>query len=254
MDRKIKSIIKLLQSLDWIVYIVQVGSSIREKNPKDIDLLVGVVSSSEDTYHHLWKVLEENGIDNIERSDDALRFTFERSVFDIALYTHKKVYDIVTGVVTGTLLEGRLAHWATKAWLPEGFCADLRKGKIIQDKSGVLRSLIKSIRGYPRVFKEKILERCSLEIENKLDQLSRLDPKSIESVLIRSDIIAALIRYAFAYEEIYLRSYKRLNESAKGLGAHGREIFSFATQINNTDIYSINQKIKKLLANETIIK
>ncbi len=254
MDRKIKSVIEVLESMDWVVYIVQVGSSTFEKNPKDIDLLVGAVSSSEETYQLLWKALKENGMNNIERSDDALRFTFEGSVFDIAIYAHKKVYDIVTGVVTGTLLEGRLAHWATKAWLPEGFCADLRKGKILQDKSGILKSLIKSIRSYPKIFREKILEMCSLEINSKLDDLCKVAPKSIESTLIRSDIIAALIRYAFAYDEIYLRSYKKLDENAKELGVRGRKIFSLTTQLNNTNIYSIHQKIKKLLANEKKIK
>lgn len=254
MDRKVKTVIEMLGNLDFIVYIVQVGSSIHEKNPKDIDLLVGVLSSSEDTYQSVCEVLRRNGIDGIERSDDALRFNFEESVFDVALYSHKNVYDIVTGVVTGTLLEGRLAHWATKAWLPEGFCADLRKGKILQDKSGILKSLIESIRSYPKIFREKILERCSLEINSKIDELGKSTPKSIERTLIRSDIIAALIRYAFAYDEVYLRSYKKLDENAKELRENGRKIFSLATQINKTDIYSIHQKIKKLLANEKKIK
>lgn len=248
MDRKVKTMIEMLEHLDFIVYIVQVGSSIREKNPKDIDLLVGVLSSTEDTYQTVCKVLKRNGIDGIERSDDALRFNFEESVFDVALYAHKNVYDIVTGVVTGTLLEGRLTHWATKAWLPEGFCADLRNGRVLQDKSGVLKSLIRSIRSYPKVFREKILERCSLEIESRLNELGKFPPKSIESTLIRSDLIAALIRYAFAYDKIYLRSYKKLDENAKELGQRGRKIFSLATQVNNTDIYSIHQQIQKIIS------
>lgn len=248
MDRKIESLIKMFKHLDFVIYIIQMGSSIREKNPKDIDLLVGVSSLSESTYIDLKRVLEIRGIeDHIERSDDALRFTFMGTLFDVALYDHKEVYSIVTGVVNGTLLEGKLTYWATKAWLPEGFCADLSKGRIFYDKSGTIKSLIKSVRSYPKAFKKNILERCSLEINGKFEELGKVTPESIESTLIRSDIVAALIRYAFAYDEVYLRSYKKLDEYAKELKSRGRKIFSLAKQINNTDIYSIHQKIQKTI-------
>ena len=246
MGRKINGIVKILEPLHWVVYVLQVGSSLREENPKDIDLLIGTVHSEKGIpYDELQTSLELSGIRSIERSDDALRFTFEENVFDVALYTHEHVYAIVTGVMTGTLLEGRLAHWATRAWLPEGFCADLKHGKVLLDKSGILKSLIKSLQVYPLVFKERILKRCALEIESKLIELRRVDNGSIDSILIRADISAALIRYAFAYDEVFLRSYKKLNERAAVLGNSARKIFSLAEQIQNADIYSIEQKIKK---------
>ena len=84
-----------------------------------------------------------------------------------------------------------------------------------------------------------------MEIDSKLTELRRVDAISIDSILIRSDIIAALVRYAFAYDEVYLRSYKKLTEKAEELGTVARKIFSLATQIQNTDIYSIEQQIKK---------
>ncbi len=252
MDRKVKAVTDLLRSLDWVVYVLQVGSSLGEENPKDIDILVGMVFlEKENHYAKIQSLLESaNGIQNIKVSDDALRFMFQESVFDIALYAHEKVYSIVTGVVTGTVLEGRLAHWATRAWLPEGFCADLRLGKILYDKSGTLKSLIKSLQVYPQIFKEKVMERCSLEIESKFIELHRIDVKSLDSFLIRADIAAAIVRYAFACDSIYLSSYKKLNKKAEELSLLGKELFSLAEQIKTTNFFSVERKINQLIKNK----
>lgn len=96
---------------------------------------------------------------------------------------------------------------------------------------------------------KSIVELCTDEIRQKLSTLEKLhENATIERELCLSDIIASMVRLAFARSRRYFRGFQSLTQQAKLLGSSNLLIYELALKLSKRErMVDVVSEIKRLL-------
>lgn len=150
-------------------------------------------------------------------------------LFNVAIANKEKFLSLFKAQQIDGGYTERSAFWVTKSWIPEAFIADIANSNILYEKNNLYSNISDSAKIYPDRLKNMIMHRCQQEILHKIGPMCSSEIDNLDAYLIRSDIVSALIRYAFAYDKIYFRGFHKIDKQSKKLGSFAQNILLVAS-------------------------
>jgi len=216
-----------------------------------IDLLVGFDDGSIERYSNTIKALLENRwpTGNFFVCDDSVRFDLPMGSGGVAVCDSVLLVRQVEEWVEGRNLGGQHRPWATGYWLPEALCGDLATAEILYDVTDISVRLRELLVPYPSSLSKSIVELCADEIRQKLSTLEKLhENATIERELCLSDMMASMVRLAFARSRRYFRGFRSLEQQAKLLRSSDLLIYELALELSKRKrVEDVVSKIKRLI-------
>jgi hypothetical protein len=183
--------------------------------------------------------------------DDSVRFDLSTCTGGIAICDSSLLVKQIQWWVEGKNLNGQHRPWATGYWLPEALCGDLSTAKILYDTQGISTQIGNLIIPYPQSLSCSIANLCVSEIKHKTQILKKLlkNENVIEFNLCTSDLVASMVRLAFARSHIYFRGYKSLENQVESLHPLDMLIYELALKLlkGGWDKSGLTEEIQALL-------
>lgn len=216
-----------------------------------IDLLAGCDDGSIERYSNHIKALLENRwpTGNFFVCDDSVRFDLPMGSGGVAVCDSALLVRQVEEWIEGRNLGGQHRPWATGYWLPEALCGDLATAETLYDVTDISVRLRELLVPYPTSLSKSIVELCADEIRQKLSTLEELhENATIEQELCLSDIMASMVRLAFARSRRYFRGFRLLEQQAKLLRSSDLFIYELALELSKRKrVKNVVSKIKRLI-------
>lgn len=233
MNKIITNLSCALQELPGVEFLLLVGRK-RNCSKKKIDLLMGCDEGRIEKYSPLiessLRAQWPNG--NFFVCDDSVRFELSTGMGGVAVCDTTLLVQIQDWI-KGRNLNGQHRSWATGYWLPEALCGDLATAKTLYDKKGIGDQLKKILVPYPDSLSKHIVDLCIEEIKQKLSTLEKLHENAIiERELCLSDVVASMIRLAFAHDKKYFRGFRSIEQQTKSLSPSNLLIYKLALQLS----------------------
>jgi len=239
----------VLRELQGMKMLLHVGLK-RNSAKGKIDLLAGCDDGGIEKYYPLIKALLEDRwpTGNFFVCDDSVRFDLPTGSGGVAVCDSALLVRQVEGWTLGRNLGGQHRPWATGYWLPEALCGDLATAKTLYDVTDISVQLRELLVPYPVSLSESIAELCIDEIRQKLSMLEKLhENATIERELCLSDIIASVVRLAFARSRKYLRGFRSLEQQAKLLRSSDQALYGLALKLSKREmVLDVVSEIKRL--------
>lgn len=227
---------KILKFIDNFS-LAQVGSSIKNDNFYDIDLLFVV----DDKVNGLFRLSECFADYNISISDDAFKIlNLYQHEISVAVYSFIEIEQIVYNYITGKKVVCEHRSWAIGYWICEGFIYDLQNCKILYDSNDRLETIKRNLMGKSLYGEKKILLDCLEEIEIK-QQLLLKQQNIIQNCLLKNDIVLAMIRSCYVLCDYHLKSFKNMSKIVENLPSKYKNIITEYIG-NGDDIFLQNIK------------
>lgn len=171
-------------------------------------------------------------------SDDSVRYLLPGSnCISVAIYSALELEQRLRAYASGNHLDGQRRPWAVSYWLPEALCGDLTAGKLLFDRLGFGHAVSSLFNSYPEAMALSIEHISIAEVELRLNFLCSDEDETIEANLAKADVVASLVRLAFAKSRVYLRGFRRLEEQSKNLTLRGRAVYELAQHLAVTRMY-----------------
>ena len=240
----------VLRKMRGMKMLLHVGLK-RNSAKGKIDLLAGCDEGSIEKYSHLIKALLKDRwpTGNFFVCDDSVRFDLPMGSGGVAVCDSALLVRQVEEWIEGRNLGGQHRPWATGYWLPEALCGDLATAKTLCDVTDISVRLRELLVPYPVSLSKSIVELCADEIRQKLSTLEKLhENATIERELCFSDIMASMVRLAFARSRRYFRGFRSLEQQAKLLGSSNLLIYELALKLSKRErVVDVVSEIKRLL-------
>ena len=240
----------VLSELHSMKMLLHVGLK-RNSAKGKIDLLAGCDEGSIEKYSHLIKALLKDRwpTGSFFVCDDSVRFDLPMGSGGVAVCDSALLVRQVEEWIEGRNLGGQHRPWATGYWLPEALCGDLATAKTLYDVTDISVRLRELLAPYPVSLSKSIVELCTDEIRQKLSTLEKLHENAIiERELCLSDIMASMVRLAFARSRRYFRGFRSLEQQAKLLGSSNLLIYELALKLSKRGrVVDVVSEIKRLL-------
>ncbi len=246
-----------IPNLSWLVQ-VGIGPGKPERSA-DFDYLAGCLGSVTVATSLLvvCDYLSALSATSVRVSDDAVCCILDGATLTVALCDpHQHVIQIKE-YCEGRDVLGQRRPWAVGYWIPEALCADWAFCRVCYDPTGVATDLARALVMYPQKLSEGITDLCLQEIQVKTTALLERNP-SIERELYKADVVAALIRLAFAKEFKYLRGFKDLESQSQNLSPKGANIYSgaltlaaFSSVIDPKFVQSLTAEVARAQIDDT---
>ncbi len=236
----------VLRGLPGIQLLLQVG--LQRDNEKDkVDLLAGCARGSIEGYaspvQSLLKDRWPNGTSFV--CDDSVRFDLPIGTGGIALCDSSVLVSQVKEWSAGKNISGQHRPWATAYWVPEALCGDIATAEILYDPDSTSALLKELVAAYPVPLSKAITDLCVDELRQKMQTSERLldGDGLVELELCISDVVAALVRLAFARSRVYFRGFRSLEQQARLLKPADLALYHLAIKLSG------RKKVKNLLKN-----
>ncbi len=224
-----------LRDLHGLEILLRVGLK-RNSATNKIDLLAGC--NGGDIYKYASPVgallKEQWPAGNFFVCDDSVRFDLLTSTGGIAICDSTLLVQQIEEWIEGKNLGGQHCHWTTGYWLPEALCGDLATAEILHDAKNISVRIMELLVPYPQSLSRSIVDLCVDEIKQKIQTLRRLLEKDnpIELGLCISDLIASMVRLAFARSSRYFRGFRSLDEQSKLLRSSDLTMYELALELS----------------------
>lgn len=230
--------------------LLRVG--LRRNSSKDkVDLLAGCDEGRIETYLQLIEsLLKERWPDGkFFVCDDSVRFNLPAGTGGVAICDASLLVRQVEGWIEGKNLGGQHRPWATGYWLPEAFCGDLATAETLYDTRRTSARLRELLIPYPVSLSKNIIGLCTEEIRQKFSTLAKLHVNSvIERELCLSEVIASMVRLAFARSRIYFRGFRSIEQQSKLLRSSDLLIYKLALKLSRREkVKDAVSEIERLL-------
>lgn len=240
----------VLRELQGMKVLLHVGLK-RNSAKGKIDLLAGCDDGSIEKYSSLINALLEDRwtTGNFFVCDDSVRFDLPTGSGGVAVCDSALLVRQVEGWIEGRNLGGQHRPWATGYWLPEALCGDLATAETLYDVTDISVRLRELLVPYPVSLSESIVRLCTDEIKQKLSTLEKLhENATLERELCLSDVMASMVRLAFARSRRYFRGFRSLEQQANLLGSSDLLIYKLALKLSKRErVADVVSKIKRLL-------
>lgn len=245
LERKLTGIPKLL-------WLMEVGIG-RGKlcHPAHLDYLAACASTNTDLrLKETYSYLETMQAESVSISDDAVRCIFQSTTLTVAVCDSESLRCRLNDYRMGCDIAGEHRPWANGYWVPEALCADLAFCRICHDPLGEASDLARSLSVYPYPLSESITSLCRQEINAKIPALLRTG-RPVEQALVKADVVASLIRFAFAADHQYLRGFQHLDLQAEQLSSRAASIYQMSTSLASSGV-PIQQGLYQTIYNEVV--
>jgi hypothetical protein len=223
----------------------------RNSAKEKIDLLAGCDDGSIKKYFPLIKALLENRwpTGNFFVCDDSVCFDLPAGSGGVAVCDSALLVRQVEEWIKGRNLGGQHRPWATGYWLPEALCGDLATAKTLYDITKVGVQLREMLIPYPVSLSKSIVDLCTDEIRQKLSTLEKLhEDATLERELCLSDVMASMVRLAFARSQRYFRGFRSLEQQAKLLRSSDLLIYELALELSKRKrVKNLMSEIERLI-------
>lgn len=243
LERKLTGIPKLL-------WLMEVGIG-RGKlcHPARLDYLAACASTNTDfRLKETHGYLETMQAESVSISDDAVCCIFQSATITVALCDPESLRRRLNGYRMGCDIAGEHRPWANGYWVPEALCADLAFCRICHDPLGEASDLARSFSAYPYPLRKAIVALCRQEINAKIPALLKTG-HPVEKALVKADVVASLIRLAFAADHQYLRGFQHLDLQAEQLSSRAADIYQVSTSLASSEV-PIQQELYQTICNE----
>lgn len=240
----------ILSELHGMKMLLHVGLK-RNSAKGKIDLLAGCDEGSIEKYFRLIMALLKDRwpTGNFFVCDDSVRFDLPMGSGGVAVCDSALLVRQVEEWIEGRNLGGQHRPWATGYWLPEALCGDLATAKTLYDVTDISVRLRELLVPYPVSLSESIVRLCTDEVKQKLSTLEKLhENATIERELCLSDVMASMVRLAFARSRRYFRGFRSFEQQAKLLGSSDLLIYELALKLSKRErVVDVVSEIKRLL-------
>lgn len=247
MENILVTIKEILSSYHYISSLAQVGSSLKDANYNDLDLIFVV----DNRFEGLRFLINKFSKYNIVINDDALKIKgFFSKEISIAIYTYSNINELVRNFIKGEKIICEHRTWTLGYWIGEGFINDLKKCRILYDSDNRLKQIKEKLTKQLFYSEQKILKDCKEEIEIKSSKLYKNKEKALTYSLLKNDIILAMIRSSYILSGQSLSGFKNIEKMVNNLPEGYRNIINNYIKNENERcileiIDAINNKIRR---------
>lgn len=167
--------------------LVQVGSSLVERNAKDIDYILIGNQEKKEIINYLNTILESALVSEL---DDSFRFELDGKIINIAVFNENDFDYRIHRIMTCELY-GELREWVIGYWLPEAFMKDVIDGYIVFD-NGYFKNKQQELIENQESIIFALTKRVKLEIECCIGELNT---GVIPSIITYSKLLLSLLRF-----------------------------------------------------------
>lgn len=210
---QIQKLSNILKNDTNILGICLVGSSVKNEEYCDIDLLV-IGKNNDKIVKNIVRKFEKY---NAYLNDDSVRIKgyFDKEI-GIAVYDYEKLLESINKYINGMEINPIYKNWNVVGWLPECLLYDLKNMIIFYQKGHKISEIQNSITIYPKKLKISIIKNCEEKIKNLSKQIKKAE--KIERQIIDAEIKSLNIRKGFAEKELYFKGFKNIDKQIEELG------------------------------------
>lgn len=217
MLQTINKVTDYLKSISFIEVVYIVGSFAKGVTSHDIDMLL--IGRDINKQKLQYSMIKDIGATMVLVNDDSISCQIDGFDFDFAFLSEDLLMRRANDI-TQMRLFGEHRNWCVGYWMPEGFLYDLKRAKIVFDKSGVVRECVNHLLSNYETTRQNLIEEIKKEIKLKSKTMPDL---FYYNIILRRDVLAAFLRLTNLIEEWELTSFKHIDKKIRNTW-YGQEL------------------------------
>lgn len=199
----INDIVKKFKVASFSKVLILVGSAIKKKTVKNVDILL--ITSRNIYDKDIFKIVDKEYF--IGKYNDCYTFNIKNILFNITAVSIKDFDIYFNKTLKQKELEPSYRNWCLGYFIPEAFLGDLKDSKVIFQKIDFIKKYKDKLIKYPKTLKIKIIKSSlnDLEIKERLFNKAFKKNDFILTVTAISDIFFISFRALSAKKETYFK-------------------------------------------------